>query len=208
MSPHVERLKTELEQRGHTVSRHDRHQDLPRADVCFLLSCERIVPHESLARADVALVCHPSDLPRGRGFSPLAWQIVEGANRIPVTLFEAVAKVDAGPIHGQGWIELDGHELNDEIKARQGEVTRRLCVDFVDRWPDVEGREQQGEPTWYPRRTAASSELDPEKSIAEQFDLLRVVDNERYPAHFRYRGHRYTLRIERDGAATPQSRRS
>jgi spore coat polysaccharide biosynthesis predicted glycosyltransferase SpsG len=34
-------------------------------------------------------------------------------------------------------------------------------------------------------------------SIAEQFDLLRVVDPEHYPAFFDYRGKRYIIKMEK-----------
>ena len=34
------------------------------------------------------------------------------------------------------------------------------------------------------KRTPADSEIDPGKSILEQFNLLRIVDSERYPAFF------------------------
>ena len=34
-------------------------------------------------------------------------------------------------------------------------------------------------------------------SIAEQFDLLRVVDPEHYPAFFDYRGKRYIPKVEK-----------
>ena len=42
------------------------------------------------------LVIHASDLPQGKGWSPMPWQIAEGRNDIVFTLFEAVAGVDAG----------------------------------------------------------------------------------------------------------------
>lgn len=44
----------------------------------------------------------------------MTWQILEGASSIPITLFEAVADLDAGPIHLQQEITLHGHELVDE----------------------------------------------------------------------------------------------
>ena len=39
------------------------------------------------------------------------------------------------------------------------------------------------------------------RSIAEQFDLLRVADPQRFPAFFDLRGHRYLVRIEKAGAS-------
>jgi methionyl-tRNA formyltransferase len=37
--------------------------------------------------------------------------------------------------------------------------------------------------------------LDQQRSLAEQFELLRVVDNVRYPAFFHWRGRRYELQV-------------
>jgi len=56
-------------------------------------------------------------------------------------------------------------------------------------------------PSYYRRRTPDDSRLDPSRSIAEQFDLLRVADPQRFPAFFDLRGHRYVVRIEKAGAA-------
>ena len=41
------------------------------------------------------------------------------------------------------------------------------------------------------------SRLDPSRSIAEQFDLLRVADPQRFPAFFDLRGHRYLVRLKK-----------
>ena len=56
---------------------------------------------------------------------------------------------------------------------------------------------QYGEASHYRRRRAADSPLDPERSLAEQFNLLRVVDNQRaLPAFFHWRGRRYTIHLQ------------
>ena len=73
-----------------------------------------------------------------------------------------------------------------------------MCQQFVENYPDIvqSGFSQTGTVTNYPRRTASDSRLDPEDTIAKQFNLLRVVDNERYPAFFDFLGRRYELRID------------
>lgn len=141
---------------------------------------------------------HESDLPQGKGWSPLTWQILDGQPRIPVTLIEAAERVDSGVIYAQRWLEFQGHELIDELRAAQAEATHDLCRWFVDTYPRSaeQGRPQQGEESFYARRRPADSRLDPEQPLAEQFNLLRVVDNERYPAFFEWRGKRYTLSID------------
>lgn len=183
--------------RGHNVELCHDHTKIREGDLAFFLGCGRVVPGETLQRNKHNLVVHASDLPRGQGFAPLAWQILEGKNEIPIVLFEAVADVDAGSIYLEEVMRFEGHELNDEIRETQGQYTIDLVLRFVDAYPTVSARAQEGEATWYARRTAKDSELDPTKTLAEQFDLLRTVDNEHYPAFFTHQGHTYVLSIRK-----------
>jgi methionyl-tRNA formyltransferase len=143
------------------------------------------------------LVVHESALPAGKGWSPITWQILEGQNRVQVTLLEAAEAVDSGPIYDQCLVEFDGYELIDELRTIQAKATFDLCRRFVAGYPDTKekSREQFGIESFYKRRRPVDSELDAEKSLAEQFNLLRVVDNERYPAFFNICGNRYILKV-------------
>ena len=188
-----------LEAEGHKVVRESAPEFLTEGDICFYLSVGRIVPQNVRAKFTHNLVVHESDLPRGKGWSPMTWQILDGASHITLTLFEAENKVDSGRIYAQRTVELRGTELVDEWRELQADATFLLCMDFVRDYPQslAAGRLQQGEESLYPRRTPEDSQLDPHKTIAEQFDLLRVVDNDRYPAFFDYRGQRYMLKVSK-----------
>jgi methionyl-tRNA formyltransferase len=65
---------------------------------------------------------------------------------------------------------------------------------FLRDYP-LPARPQEGEPTFFPRRTVKNCELDPDKTLREQFNKLRVLDNERYPARLVLDGHEYVLKI-------------
>ena len=171
---------------------------LASGDLAFFLGCGQIVPRERLALHEHNLVVHESKLPQGRGWSPMTWQVLGGASQVVVSLIEAVDKVDAGPIFAETQVKLEGTELVDELRTLQAAATVRLCRSFVSGYPATarDPAEQVGEATYYPRRTPADSEIDPELSISEQFDLLRVVDDDRYPAFFEWRGRRYRVRID------------
>lgn len=184
---------------GHRVQWVHDKKDLRPGDFCFYLSCAEIVPANILSQYRHNLVVHESDLPKGKGWSPLTWQILEGKNRIPVTLFEATEKVDSGVIYAQEWLEFKGHELVDELRKGQATATINLCKRFVNDYPQIleKARQQAGEESYYPRRRETDSELDPQQSIEAQFNLLRVVDNKLYPAIFYLNGQRYFLRVDR-----------
>jgi methionyl-tRNA formyltransferase len=97
-------------------------------------------------------------------------------------------------------IYLNGDELNDEIKQKQGEITVSLCLKFINNIENIKSMKQIGKETFYPRRTKSSSELDINKTIAEQFNLLRVVDNDRYPAFFVLNKQKYIIKIYKDSS--------
>jgi len=197
MVSHCRELVRRLCAAGDDASLHHDPASPGTVDVAFYLGCREVTPPEILAQAHRNLVVHASDLPAGRGWSPLTWQILEGRNDIPVCLFDAVEDVDAGPVVYREQLTFNGHELIDEMRQALGQLSVELCERFLAEVAPPAGEPQAGELSWYPRRRPADSALDPERSLAEQFDLLRVCDNEAYPAFFDWRGHRYHLRIER-----------
>jgi len=47
------------------------------------------------------------------------------------------------------------------------------------------------------KRNPADSRIDPNKSISDQFNLLRVEDLQKYPAFSDYQGVQYFFKIEK-----------
>ena len=199
--PYGEELVLKLRERGHEVDRIEDPQELPRGDVAFFLSCEQIIGKDVRDRNTNNIVIHASALPQGKGWSPLAWQILEGKNEITLTMFEASDDVDAGDVFATETITFSGHELIDEMRQKEGEVIIRLALRFIDAYPNVSGRPQEGEESVYSKRAPKDSELDPKKPLTELFNQLRVADNERYPAFFTHRGHTYTIKIYKKGGS-------
>ena len=195
--PHGQKLVDELLAGGDTARLCRSHEDIDEGEVAFYLGCIKITPPEVLARNQRNLVVHESALPQGRGFSPLTWQILEGNNTIPVCLFEAVQDVDAGPVIYRDELAFEGTELIDEMRDALGDMTVSQCLRFMGEHSPPPGNPQEGEPTLYARRTPEDSRLDPDRTIGEQFNLLRVVDNEKYPAFFKHGGCRYKITIEK-----------
>ncbi len=175
-------------------------EELEKGDICFYLSYEKIVNKKTLKKFRNNLVVHASDLPKGKGWSPMSWQILEGSKRIIVTLFEAKEKVDSGNIYLQLSKKLNGYELIEDLRAYINDITTSLCKDFVKGYPKSlkKAKAQGGKETFYPRRLPEDSRLDFNKSIEEQFNLFRIADNDRYPAFFEINGHKYYLLIKTD----------
>lgn len=196
VNPWLDRWRIANRDRAQIVVRRD-VDELKGGDLLFLVSCSQIVGPQDRAKFTHSLVLHASALPRGRGMSPHIWQILEGSNEIVLSMLEAEDKVDTGRIWRQAPIRFDGTELYDEINAKVFDAEIELMDWAVENFARVEPRSQQGEATYYKRRTPEDSKVSPDASIAEIFDLLRVSDPDRYPAFFEYRGARYEISLKK-----------
>jgi len=185
-------------QKGHEVILCFDKTGLKGGDILFLVSCGQIIKETDRKSFRSVIVLHASDLPAARGWSPHIWAIVRGQNEITVSLLEAEDPVDSGRIWLKQKFSLDGHELLTEINAKLFQTELELMTKAVEQYNSIIPQPQIGDSGEYmQKRTPDHSRLQPEHSLAEQFDLLRVVDNERYPAFFDHRGHRYIIKIEK-----------
>ena len=173
-------------------------KELVKGDIAAFISCNNLVKNEYLALNESNIVCHPSNLPKGRGFSPIAWEILNNSKKLTFTLFEANEKVDDGDVYFKKEIELLGTELNADLRSIQAEITFELILKFINEYPNINRSKQIGEATYYRKRNKNDSELDINKSIKEQFNMLRIADNLNYPAHFFYKKQKYILKIEKE----------
>tara|TARA_B110000263_G_C15195632_1_gene458187 strand:- start:206 stop:850 length:645 start_codon:yes stop_codon:yes gene_type:complete len=167
-------------------------------DILFLISCLEIIKADLRSRFKHTLVIHESDLPHGKGWSPIQWQILNGYNSITITLLDAVDKVDSGNIWKKEIVEFEGHELANEMNEQIFPVKLDL-MDFAIKNIDSVNKTIQKEidEPHFPHRTPEDSEIDISKSISEQFNLLRIADNERYPCFFNYKGHNYKISLSK-----------
>lgn len=195
--PYVESYSKSLTKKGFISKILNNHLEVENGDILILLSCEK--KFTDLSKNKNNLVVHESDLPKGKGWSPLTYQVLEGKNKIPVTLFEADKSFDGGKIYFKKFIELNGDELIDELREKQAQMTFYLIDKFLRERSDIIGAKQKGEETFYQKRNPSHSEVDINKSILENFNLLRVVDNERYPAFFIHNNQKYIIKIFKDG---------
>ena len=148
-------------------------------------------------RSNSNIICHPSDLPKGRGFAPIAWDVLKGESKITFSLFEASIEADAGFIYDKKIVNLSGTELNDELRKIQADVTYAMILEYISKYPKNKSSAQEGEGSWYRKRTPKDSELDVNKTIIEQMNLLRIVDNDLYPAFFFYKDEKFEITIRK-----------
>lgn len=167
---------------------------LKKGDVLFILSCNRILTEKELEFHKNNIVVHASDLPKGRGWSPMTWQVESGKNKIPLTLFEADEECDAGDYYVKDFIKLDGMELIEDIRKKLADKIIQMIKKYLSLYP-MEPIPQRERATYYRKRTPKDNELNINKSLKSQFSKMRVADNKRYPSYFRYKGKKYILKI-------------
>ena len=167
-------------------------------DIVFVLSYHKIIPKHVLSKNKHNIVIHASALPQGKGWAPLFWQVLEGKKEIKFTMFEASDGVDDGDIYLQKTLMLSGNELNNELRNKQATLTIKMCLDFIKNYDSLKfPSKQSGNETFYKKRRKKDSELDINKTIKEQFNLLRIVNNDEYPAFFIINECKYILQIEK-----------
>lgn len=189
----------EQKRKDHTIELVRKCNELTGGDILFLVSCSEIVKAEHRSLFSNTLVLHASDLPRGRGWSPHIWEIVQGAEHITLSLLEAEDKVDSGRIWLKRSIPVEKTSLWYEVNESLFQAEIELMDEAVENFHRIEPYRQSEEiaPTYYERRTRVDSEIDPYRSIADQFDLMRICDPVRYPAWFEYLGQKYKIVLEK-----------
>lgn len=167
-------------------------------DILFLISCSEIVSSKTRNMFSHTLVLHASDLPHGRGWSPHIWSLLSGKNKLTLSLLTAEDEVDTGDIFRKIHIKLNGTELYYEIDKLLFEAEVELLSWACENVFKVEPKPQIiGETSYFRKRTPEDSKLDVDKSIREQFNLLRCCNPERYPAFFELDNRKYKLIIKR-----------
>ena len=200
INPHIEKLITELLELGYSVNWGHKDDAKISGDVRFLLSFSKLLNDESLEKFKYNLLVHESDLPKGKGWSPMSWQIRNGESKIIFSLIFAEKLVDSGNIIAQRPFILNGSELSEDWRSIQGQISRELCLKFINEYPSIlnHQKKQSGESSFFEKLTPFDSELKLRRTIDEQFNVLRTVDNKRYPAYFFKDGQKYLIKITKE----------
>jgi len=127
------------------------------------------------------IVFHMTDLPYGRGGSPLQNLIVKGLKYTQISAFRVVDEMDAGPIYLKHPLSLEG--TSEEILKRASDYIFRNMIPYIlsNKPKPVE---QYGKPTKFKRRTPSNGNLGGLKKLSKVYDYIRMLDGEGYPPAF------------------------
>jgi len=146
----------------------------------FFLHWSWVVPEEIVEQFEC--VCfHMTDLPYGRGGSPLQNLVARGHRTTVLTAFRMTSGIDEGPVYLKKDLSLEGSA--EEIFLRASDLSVEMIQYLISRNPEPEP--QSGEPVFFVRRSPAESEFPPDLgNLQSVYDHIRMLDAEGYPHAF------------------------
>ena len=156
----------------------------------FFPHWSEIVPDEIL-NSSTCICFHETDLPFGRGGSPIQNLIIRGHNKTLISAIKMTNKIDSGPVYIKEKLSLDG--LAEEVFIRISKTVSKMILTIISN--NIIPKKQVGDNTYFKRRTPSESRITENLSKLEDiFDHIRMLDAETYPKAFiEVNGFRYEL---------------
>ena len=121
-----------------------------------------------------------TDLPFGRGGSPLKNLIFRVYKETKLSSLRCVSELDAGPVYLKEPLSLLGSA--EEIYMRANRLVEKMILQIIRERP--EPQIQQGTITTFKRRNPEQGDWSVAVSLDEVFDKIRMLDAEGYPPAF------------------------
>lgn len=145
----------------------------------FFLHWSFIIP-EVIWKNYTCIVFHMTDLPFGRGGSPLQNLIVRGIENTKISALRVEEGLDTGAIFLKKDLNLNGSA--EEVFLRTGKVMEEMIDEIIIH--NIEPMPQKGEPTIFKRRKPEDGNISDLSSLQDVFDYIRMLDAEGYPNAF------------------------
>lgn len=151
------------------------------------LSPDKIfIPHWSyIIKPDIyeqfeCIVFHMTDLPYGRGGTPLQNLIVRGFDKTVMSAIKVTKGIDTGDVYLKRNLSLDGKA--QEIFIRATDLIEQMIKEIINN--DIFPVPQVGDVVIFNRRTAKDGNLQHITDIKKIYDYIRMLDADGYPNAF------------------------
>ena len=121
-----------------------------------------------------------TDLPYGRGGSPLQNLIVRGHEETKISALKVAGGIDTGPIFLKKTLSLEG--TAQEIFLRSGPIMLEMIEEIMS--SKIRPVEQHGNVVMFQRRKPAQSDVKDVVDTREMYDHIRMLDAPGYPKAF------------------------
>ena len=127
------------------------------------------------------IIFHMTDLPYGRGGSPLQNLIARGIEETMISAIQVEEGIDTGDIYLKEKLTLNG--TADEIFIRASEIIFNKMISRIINSKIIPVK-QQGEDMEFKRRKPYESEILSNFDINQIYNYIRMLDGEGYPKAF------------------------
>jgi methionyl-tRNA formyltransferase len=145
----------------------------------FIPHWSYIIPSEIFNKYD-CIVFHMTDLPYGRGGSPLQNLILKGHSSTKLTALKVEEGIDTGNIYLKKSLSLEGTAR--EIFSRSAEVMQNMIIEIIEN--KIIPIPQVGEPVLFKRRKPKESSIENLNLLGDVYDYIRMLDCDGYPKAF------------------------
>ena len=164
----------------------DNKKDLNRDSLNSINPEKIFFPHwsyfipEEIYKNFNCVIFHMTDLPYGRGGSPLQNLIIRGHRDTMISAIQCVKAFDAGPIYLKKPLSLDGNAK--DIFTRASHVIEEMILEILNINPQPVA--QKGKVVNFTRRKPEDGNLRSAGSLDEVYNYIRMLDVDGYPSAF------------------------
>ena len=159
-------------------------------EIIFFPHWSTKIPREIFSAYE-CIIFHMTDVPFGRGGSPLQNLISRGIYQTKIVALQCEEELDAGPVYLRRDFYIE-YGSAGELYQKASQYVFAMIEDIVKYRPLPE--EQTGELVYFPRRTADMSELKEDYTLKQLYDQIRMLDAEGYPnAFIRFGNYRISM---------------
>lgn len=153
--------------------------DKEKPDYIFFLHWSNIIPKNIWSNFR-CIVFHMTDLPFGRGGSPLQNLIIRKHTDTMISALKVEGGIDTGDVFLKKSLSLSG--TAEEIFIRAGWVMLQMIKEIIE--GEIVPTRQEGQPTIFKRRTPEDGNLQSISDVSTLYDYIRMLDAEGYPKAF------------------------
>ena len=163
----------------------------------FIPHWSYIIPSAIFERYE-CIVFHMTDLPYGRGGSPLQNLIVRGLTATKLSALRVEVGLDTGPVYLKMDLSLSG--TAEEIFVRVNKLVGKMIVEIIQN--NLQPVPQDEDPVVFKRRKPEQSDMSGLEKLEEIFDYIRMLDADGYPhayiekGEFRYEFTRASIKAD------------
>lgn len=130
------------------------------------------------------IVFHPTDLPYGRGGTPIQNLIVREIYKTKISAFKVNEGIDSGPIYLKKDFDISDGNVDDILSRASKIYFEEMIPEIVNK--SIIPKPQEGEPFIFRRRKPEDGNLEnilnDEKTTPKKiYDFIRMLDGEGYP---------------------------